>query len=361
MNFAKLIKSLFCLLLFFCGQVFSSDGKSQLLVVKESQERSVGEKGMAWVSEVFRSGVMLAAVGGVLVLTYKLANRAKKESVKPLIETADNFDLEHAKEILDSGHVGLDRVKEQILDFLASRKLSKTGKSLILCLHGPAGVGKTSIAKSIAKCMGRRFSSIALGGVADAAELAGRPPSYVNSRPSLFYNALHKGGSVNPVMLLDEMDKLRDSALTGGSASAVLLEALDVEQNQKFEDRYFRTSIDLSKVLFIVTANDLARIPDPLRDRMELIEISGYSVEEKMEIARKITIPRVVGAAGLIGYGFELSDEVLREIIKKYDKEPGVRVLARRIERLCMKSTREIAEGRKMPVFTKENIAEYFG
>ncbi|MFC1854773.1 AAA family ATPase [Candidatus Dependentiae bacterium] len=291
-----------------------------------------------------------------LALNHSSNKDVSKKGLDNLVVTKDNLDLDHAKSILDENHIGMEIVKQKILDFIASRKNSPDSKPPILCLSGPAGVGKTSIAKSIANCMGRRFAVISLGCILDVGELGGVAPHYQSARSSLFTRALISSGSVNPVILLDEVDKLSKPELEGA-----LMEALDPDQNKEFFDRHYWKTIDLSNVLFIATANFMDSISEPLKDRMDVIEIPGYSFVEKMVIAKSIIIPRTISRMNLDGKGFEISDDVLLKMILDYTPEPGLRGLTRHVETLCMKAARAIAEERALPVFTEDNLSVFLG
>ena len=243
----------------------------------------------------------------------------------------DNKDLSKAREILESDHYGLEKVKERILEYLAVRTLTKKGDSPILCLVGPPGTGKTSIARSVAKALNKKYIRICLGGVRDEAEIRGHRRTYVGAMPGRIAQSLRQSGVKNPLMLLDEIDKV-SSDYKGDTASA-LLEVLDSEQNNKFTDHYVEIPIDLSEVLFIATANDVQTIPRPLLDRMELIEISSYTENEKMHIAREHLLPKQLKANGIKPEQLSVSDKALAEIISGYTKEAGVRSLERRLAR----------------------------
>jgi ATP-dependent Lon protease len=273
--------------------------------------------------------------------------------------TEDNNDIIHAKEVLDSDHYGLDDVKERILDYLSVKYMKDDCDSPILCLAGPPGVGKTSLGKSIAKCMGRSFARLALGGVHDEAEIRGHRRTYVGALPGRFVQAIKKAGTLNPVIMLDEIDKIGSSQK--GDPSAALLEALDPEQNQAFYDNYLGVHFDFSKVLFVCTANDLSTIPGPLRDRMEVISLSGYTQEEKVEIAKRHLVRRIVQNSGLQETSIAFSDEVINEIIDGYTREAGVRNLTKMLQKLCAKFARAYIENKEGIAFTKENIAEHLG
>jgi len=271
------------------------------------------------------------------------------------------IDIAKGKQILDEDHYDLEKVKERILDYLAVKKLQPGMKGPILCFVGPPGVGKTSLGKSIARSLGRKFVRIALGGMHDEAEIRGHRRTYIGALPGQIIQGLKRAESNDPVMMLDEVDKLgRDFR---GDPSSALMEVLDPEQNNAFRDHYLDVPFDLSKVLFIATANWMDPIPEPLRDRMEIIELAGYTGEEKVHIAHKYLIPKQAQEHGLkVGEQIEFSDEALREIIHSFTREAGVRNLEREIATITRKQARKIAEGslEKMQV-TPEIVREYLG
>lgn len=272
----------------------------------------------------------------------------------------DNTDLKHAKEILDRDHYGLEKVKERVLEFLAVRLLTKKGSSPILCLIGPPGTGKTSIGKSIAEALGKKYIRLALGGVRDEAEIRGHRRTYVGAMPGRIANGLKTAGVKNPLMVLDEVDKVSED-YKGDTASA-LLEVLDSEQNNRFEDHYIELPIDLSEVLFITTANDPQTIPRPLLDRMEIIEISSYTENEKMHIAREHLIPKQMKGNGIKPQLLSISDGALSDMITKYTREAGVRQLERLIGEICRKTARMILEEhRKKVAVTEKNLISFLG
>ncbi len=257
--------------------------------------------------------------------------------------SVDNRDLAHAKEILDEDHYGLDKVKERVIEFLAVRNLTGKGESPILCLVGPPGTGKTSIARSIARALDKQYVRISLGGVRDEAEIRGHRRTYVGALPGRIVSGLRSAGVKNPLMLLDEIDKM-SSDYKGDTASA-LLEVLDAEQNSKFRDHYVELPVDLSEVLFIASANSLGDIPGPLRDRMEIIEVSSYTENEKLHIAKDHLIEKQLAKNGVTASQLKISDKALREVISFYTREAGVRGLERRIGEICRKAARRIYEG----------------
>jgi ATP-dependent Lon protease len=274
---------------------------------------------------------------------------------------SDDIDIPKGRTILDEDHYDLEKVKERILDYLAVRKLQPGMKGPILCFVGPPGVGKTSLGKSIARALGRKFVRIALGGMHDEAEIRGHRRTYIGALPGQLIQGLKRAESNDPVMMLDEVDKLgRDFR---GDPSSALMEVLDPEQNSAFRDHYLDVPFDLSKVLFIATANWLDPIPEPLRDRMEIIELPGYTGEEKIHIAHKYLIPKQATEHGLkVGEQLEFSDEALREIIHSFTREAGVRNLEREIATITRKQARRLAEGKldKM-IVTPEVVREYLG
>ena len=272
----------------------------------------------------------------------------------------DNRNLDKASQILEADHYGLEKVKERVLEFLAVRTLTKKGSSPILCLVGPPGTGKTSIARSVARSLNKKYVRISLGGVRDEAEIRGHRRTYVGAMPGRIANGLIQAGVKNPLMLLDEIDKV-SSDYKGDTASA-LLEVLDSEQNSKFADHYVDLPLDLSEVLFIATANDPQSIPRPLMDRMEVIEISSYTENEKEHIAREHLIPKQIKANGLKESQLVIGDEVLKDIIEGYTKEAGVRNLERKFGEICRKSARKILqEKEKQVVITKDNLEDFLG
>jgi ATP-dependent Lon protease len=275
------------------------------------------------------------------------------------IYTKDNVDIKHAKVVLDEDHYGLDLIKDRILDALAVIALKDDGKSPILCFSGPPGVGKTSLGQSIAKAMGREFARISMGGVHDESEIRGHRRTYVGALPGRFVQAIRKAGSMNAIMMIDEVDKVGNSGK--GDPSSALLEVLDPEQNSTFYDNYLGVHLDLSKVMFIATANDLSAIPGPLRDRMEIIQLAGYTREEKCEIAQRHLVEKAMKLAGVDGKGIEINKEVLDELIDGYTRESGVRSLERMIQKLCSKFARSILEGTSGVKFTAKNLPDYIG
>ena len=257
--------------------------------------------------------------------------------------TKETLDIEKARKILDEDHYGLEKVKERIIEFLAVRKLAPNIRGTVLCLVGPPGTGKTSIAMSIARATGRKLSHVALGGVHDEAESRGHRKTYIGSMPGRLISGIIQAGSMNPVMVLDEIDKLGSDYR--GDPSSALLEALDGEQNDKFRDNYMEIPVDLSNVLFITTANTTDTIPRPLLDRMEVIELSSYTDEEKLMIAKQHLLPKERKRHGLNGNSLRVSDDAIREIITLYTRESGVRLLERELAALCRKCAAGIAKG----------------
>lgn len=270
--------------------------------------------------------------------------------------STDKLDLAHARKVLDRDHYGLDKVKERIIEALAVRSLSDGCYGQTLCLVGPPGVGKTSIAKSIATAMGRRFARISLGGTSDEAEIRGHRKTYIGAMPGRIINAVKQAGTQNPIILLDEIDKLGSDYK--GDPSSALLEALDGEQNSTFVDRYIELEFDLSKVMFITTANDASTIPAPLLDRMEIIELPGYTNEEKFNIAKKHLVPKQAKLHGLNGRTFKINDKALYALIDGYTREAGVRKLEQKIAALCRKAAAEIVGGESKSLTVKESNLE---
>lgn len=276
-------------------------------------------------------------------------------------ETKDKLDIKKAKDILDEDHYGLEKVKDRILEYLAVRKLAKTPKGPIVCLVGPPGVGKTSIVKSIAKSLNKNFVRLSLGGVRDEAEIRGHRRTYVGSIPGRIINGVKEAKSKNPVFLLDEIDKM--AADYKGDPASAMLEVLDPEQNKDFVDHYLEIPFDLSKILFITTANSLNNIPRPLLDRMEIIEVSGYIDEEKAKIAEKYLVPKQIKEHALKEDFIKIDEEAIREIINHYTREAGVRTLERTIGKICRKVAKKYVEDPTIEgiEITKENVSDYLG
>ena len=274
--------------------------------------------------------------------------------------TDDNLDIREAARILDEDHYGLEKIKERILEYLAVRTLASTIRSPILCFVGPPGVGKTSLGKSIARAMGRKFVRMSLGGVHDEAEIRGHRRTYIGALPGRVIQSIKTAGSNNPVFMLDEVDKLGMDFR--GDPSSALLEVLDPEQNNTFQDNYLEVPFDLSKVLFITTANLLDPIPAPLRDRMEVVQLPGYTQREKVEIGKRFLVPKQLHNHGLTGKRIEITDEAFVELVQGYTHEAGVRNLERELANIMRKVARQVAEGRtRKTVVDMKKLAVFLG
>ena len=272
----------------------------------------------------------------------------------------ERIDLERAKKVLDRDHQGLHKIKERILEYMSVRKLRRDSKGPIFCFVGPPGVGKTSLGRSIARALGRKFGRIALGGVRDEAEIRGHRRTYIGALPGRIIQSLNKTETNNPVLLLDEIDKVGSDFR--GDPAAALLEVLDPEQNHTFVDHYLGVAFDLSKTIFIATANQLETIPPALRDRMEVIQLSGYTEDEKAEIARTHLMPRQLKENGLGRRKVELGDKTVRALIREYTREAGLRNLEREIGRVFRKIARRIVEGEKgLFKVGPEDLPSYLG
>jgi ATP-dependent Lon protease len=277
------------------------------------------------------------------------------------VTTEDNLDLAHAREVLDEDHYDIEKVKDRILEFLAVRRLKPDARGSILCFVGPPGVGKTSLGHSIARALGRNFERISAGGVRDEAEIRGHRRTYIGAMPGTIIRALRDAGSANPLFMIDEIDKM--GADFRGDPASAMLEVLDPEQNASFRDHYLDVPFDLSRVMFITTANTLETVPGPLRDRMEVIQLAGYTEEEKLQIARRYLVPRQIERTGLKKAQIAFTDPGLREIIASRTREAGVRNLEREIGAACRKVARRVAEGehRKKVTVTAPRVRELLG
>lgn len=274
--------------------------------------------------------------------------------------TDDDLDINKAERILDQDHYGLEKVKERVLEYLAVQKMTNSLKGPILCLAGPPGVGKTSLARSIARSLNRNFVRISLGGVRDESEIRGHRRTYVGAMPGRIIQGMKKAGTINPVFLLDEIDKM--SSDFRGDPSSAMLEVLDPEQNHSFSDHYIEETYDLSKVMFIATANDLSSIPGPLRDRMEIISIAGYTELEKIHIAKDHLLPKQIKEHGMTKSQLQVRDDAIQKIVRYYTREAGVRSLERQLATVCRKTVRIlVANEKKRVVLTEKNVEEFLG
>ncbi len=273
--------------------------------------------------------------------------------------TNDNLDIHRAKKILDDDHYGLKDIKERILDYISVKHLKKDDNAPILCFAGPPGTGKTSLGKSIAQSLGRNYFRVSLGGVKDEAEIRGHRRTYVGAMPGRFIQGIRKAGSSNPIIIIDELDKI--GADFRGDPSAAMLEVLDPQQNKTFYDNYLGVPYDLSKVIFIATANNIETLSEPLKDRMEIITLSGYTLEEKLEIAKRYLVTRSVESTGLDNHDIKFNDEIISDLIENYTREAGVRELERIIKKLCSKAARALVEENKIISFNLDNIEKYLG
>ncbi|MGA9228325.1 MAG: endopeptidase La, partial [Mesobacillus sp.] len=274
--------------------------------------------------------------------------------------TNDDLDINKAEKVLNKDHYGLEKVKERVLEYLAVQQLTNSLKGPILCLSGPPGVGKTSLARSIAKSLNRNFVRVSLGGVRDESEIRGHRRTYVGAMPGRIIQGMKKSGTINPVFLFDEFDKM--SSDFRGDPSAAMLEVLDPEQNHNFSDHYIEEPYDLSKVMFIATANNLSTVPGPLLDRMEIINIAGYTELEKLHIAKDHLLPRQIKDHGLSKSQLQMKDDAITKVIRYYTRESGVRSLERQLAAICRKTAKIVVSGEKKRVVVNEkNVEEFLG
>jgi ATP-dependent Lon protease len=330
--------------------------------VKEMQKKAEGKKWPAAARDLFRKGIERLERMHPSTPDYSVVyNHLDLMLELPWDDyTADSYDLKKAKKILDHDHYGMDKVKERILEYLAVLKLKGDMKSPILCFMGPPGIGKTSLGRSIANAIGRKYVRISLGGLHDESEIRGHRKTYIGAMPGRILQSLRKIKSSNPVMILDEIDKTGSDFR--GDPSSALLEVLDPEQNHTFYDNYLEMEYDLSKVLFVATANDINAIPPALRDRLEIIDLSGYAVEEKIEIARRHLVPKQKDAHGLKPLSFKIADKVLEKVIQDYTRESGVRELDRQLASIMRYQAKEFAmKGKLKSQLTQADIEKVLG
>ncbi len=337
-------------------------GDSNEREVKEMLKKAEGKKWPAATKELFKKGIERLERMHPSTPDYSVVyNHLDLMLELPWNDyTADSYDLKKAKKILDHDHYGMDKVKERILEYLAVLKLKGDMKSPILCFVGPPGIGKTSLGRSIANAIGRKYVRISLGGLHDESEIRGHRKTYIGAMPGRILQSLRKIKSSNPVMILDEIDKVGSDFR--GDPSSSLLEVLDPEQNHTFYDNYLELEYDLSKVLFVATANDINTIQPALRDRLEIIDLSGYAVEEKVEIARRHLVPKQKEAHGLDKMNFKISDKVLSKIIQDYTRESGVRELDRQLASIMRYQAKEYAMKDKLkPQLTPADVEKVLG
>ena len=337
-------------------------GDANDLEVQEMKKKAENKKWSKEAAELFKKGIEKLERMHPSTPDYSVAyNHLDLLLDLPWGEyTNDNYDLKKARKVLDHDHYGIHKVKERILEYLAVLKLKGDMKSPILCLLGPPGIGKTSLGKSIASALGRKYVRISLGGLHDESEIRGHRKTYIGAMPGRILQSLRKVKTSNPVMILDEIDKIGNDFR--GDPSSALLELLDPEQNHTFYDNYLETEYDLSKVLFIATANSLSSIQSALRDRLEIIDLSGYAVEEKIEIAKNYLLPKQKEAHGLNKMNFKISDNVLRKVIEDYTRESGVRELDRMLASIMRSQAKEFALHEKLkPTITNNDVEKILG
>ena len=334
--------------------------QQQIKTIQEELGGNINEQEIQSLREKAATKKWSAEVAAIFEKEVKRLERVHPQSPDYSVQSKDNFNLNHAQKVLDRDHYGLEKVKERIIEHLAVLKLKGDMKSPIICLYGPPGVGKTSLGRSVAEALNRKYVRVSLGGLHDEAEIRGHRRTYIGAMPGRVIQNIQKAGTSNPVFVLDEIDKITNDFK--GDPAAALLEVLDPEQNNAFHDNYLDIDYDLSKVLFLATANNLNTISQPLLDRMELIEVSGYILEEKVEIAAKHLVPKELEAHGIGKGKVKFPKKTLQAIVESYTRESGVRELDKKIAKIMRKLARKIAMGEDVPASIKpEDLYEYLG